>query len=155
MQIRRFQIGDGEAVKKLITGIMDSEFSEDKPAFSPADLEKLQNSYGGLGEAFFVAEDKGAIVGTVGVKREDERVALIRRIFVAPAYRKKGIGSLLLNRAMQFCHEVGYRELVFRTTSRMGGAMELFKKEGFQSRAKIPIGQLELLKFVYSVKGKV
>lgn len=133
---------------------MDLEFSEDKLAFPSEDLDGLEISYGRLGEVFFVAEDGRKVVGTVGVKREDNRVALIRRIFVAPEYRKKQIGIRLVNRALDFCREVGYRELVFKTTSRMGGAIELVKKVGFQSRAKIPLGQVELLKFSMSLDGR-
>ncbi len=133
---------------------MDSEFQAEKAAFAFEDLDELNNSYGNLGEAFFVAEEGKRIIGTVGVKRENERVALLRRIFVDPEYRKKKIGLRLLNRAVEFCEEVGYRELVFRTTSRMVGAIELVQRQGFQPRAKVPMGQIELLKFTRSLKGQ-
>lgn len=151
IHIRRFAIADKGAIKKLISAIMDSEFREDKPAFSIDDLENLENHYGSLGEAFFVAEDGQKIIGTAAVKREDDRIAIIRRIFVAPEYRKKQIGIKLLTRAIEFCKEVGYRELVFRTTSRMTGAIALVKKQGFQSRARVPMGHVELLKFTLSL----
>lgn len=154
VKIRRLEPRDGDAVRKLITRIMDEEFPEDKGAFSAEDLDALSESYGRLGEAFFVAEDGRKVVGTVGVKREDERLALVRRIFVAPEYRKRKIGLELLNRAIEFCNEVGYQELIFKTTSRMSGAIGLVKKRGFQSRAKVPMGRLELLKFGLSLREK-
>lgn len=154
VQIRRFVIEDKEAIKKLISAIMDAEFSEDKPVFTIGDLENLENHYGGLGEAFFVAENGRKIVGTAAVKREDDRIAIIRRIFVSPEYRNKHIGIKLLERAIEFCKEVGYRELVFRTTSRMTGAIALVKKQGFQSRARVPMGHVELLKFTLSLDSK-
>ena len=154
VQIRRFEARDETAVKQVINQIMDEEFQNDKAAFPQEDLESLNGSYGKLGEAFFVAEEGKRIVGTVGVKREDDRVAFLRRIFVAPEYRRKKIGLQLLNRAIQFCEEVGYRELVLKTTSRMTDAIELVKGRGFQSRAKVPMGRLELLKFALSLKGK-
>ena len=154
VQIRRFEIDDKEPIKKLITGIMDVEFLEDKVAFSVDDLENLENHYGNFGEAFFVAEDGKKIVGTAAVKREYNRISLIRRIFVAPDYRKKRIGFRLLHRAIEFCKEVGYRELTFRTTSRMTAAIELMKKQGFQSRARVPMGGVELLKFTLSLETK-
>ena len=154
VQIRRYEKQDAEAVKKLITEIMDGEFREEKAALSLDDLENLENSYGNLGEAFFVAEDGRKIVGTVAIKREDDRVALIRRIFVAPEYRKRQIGLRLLDHAVEFCREVGYRELIFKTTSRMSAAIELVKKRDFQSRAKVSLGRIELLKFSLSLEGK-
>ena len=154
VQIRRFESRDCESVKKLIDQIMDQEFQQEKAAFSVDDLDALQTSYGKLGEAFFVAEEGKKLIGTVGVKREDDRIALIRRIFVAPEYRKKQIGLRLLNRALDFCEEVGYRELVFKTTSRMSGAIELMRKAGFQSRAKVQMGPVELLKFSLSLEKR-
>jgi len=36
----------------------------------------------------------------------------------------------------------------------MAASIELVKKVGFQSRAKIPLGQVELLKFSLSLEGK-
>ena len=154
VQIRRLEKQDAEAVKKLISGIMNGEFREEKAVLSLEDLENLGASYGNFGEAFFVAEEGRKIVGTVAVKREDDRIALIRRIFVAPEYRMKQIGFRLLDRAIEFCKEVGYRELIFKTTSRMSAAIELVKKRGFQSRAKVPLGPMELLKFSLSLEGK-
>ena len=154
VQIRRFEARDGEEVRRLINEIMNGEFDEEKAVFSSEDLDTLQESYGKLGEAFFVAEEGNKIVGTVGVKREDDRIALIRRIFVASEFRRKKIGLRLLNRAIEFCQEVGYRELIFKTTSKMTDAIELVKGRGFQSRAKVPMGRLELLKFSLSMKGE-
>lgn len=154
VQIRHFEQQDTEAIKKLINQIMDGEFQDEKVVFSQDDLDSLHDSYGKLGEAFFVAEDGKKLVGTVGVKREDDRIALIRRVFVDPEYRNKQIGLRLLSRALDFCKEVGYRELVFKTTSRMSGAIELVKKLGFQSRAKVPLGKIELMKFSLSLEGR-
>lgn len=148
-QIRRFENRDAESVKELVLQIMDSEFRDEKSAFSFEDLDHLKESYGSLGEAFFVAEAGKKLVGTIGVKREDERVALLQRIFVSPEYRNKKVGLRLLNRAIEFCGEVGYRDLVFKTTSRMTGAIDLFKKRGFQTRGKVSLGKLELIKLTF------
>lgn len=154
VHIRHFDHKDAEAIKKLINQIMDGEFRDEKAVLSLDDLDSLKESYGRLGEAFFVAEDGKKLIGTVGVKREDDRIALIRRVFVAPEYRNKQIGLRLLNRALDFCKEVGYRELVFKTTSRMSSSIELVKRLGFQSRAKVPLGKVELLKFSLSLEGR-
>jgi len=154
VKIRRLEERDTTAVKNLIHEIMNGEFQAEKAVFVHDDLDSLMDSYGRLGEAFFVAEDGRRVVGTIGVKREDERVALIRRVFVAPEYRKRKIGSQLLNRAIEFCEEVGYDDVVFKTTSRMSGAIELFKNRGFKPRAKVPVGKEELLKFSMALKGE-
>lgn len=148
MTIRRFVDGDHDDVVRLIKGVMSQEFAQDAYAYPTADLDTIADTYGGLGEAFFVAVDGSKVVGTVGVKKEDERIALLRRVFVSPDYRGQKIGTKLIARALQFCEEVGYEEFVFRTTSRMTQAIELCKKNGFVQRAKIQLGPIELFKFV-------
>ena len=106
-----------------------------------------------MGEAFFIAQEDGRVVGTVGIKREDKRAAFLRRLFVLPAYRHKRIGSALIDRAVQFCREVGYDEVVFKTTSTMQRAIELCKRKGFIQRARLDLGSIQLFKFALFLKN--
>ena len=152
IKIRRFNPGDENSIKELILQIMNTEFGEDASAYPTEDIEDLERSYGGLGEAFFVALDDEKIVGTVGIKKEDKRVALLRRLFVAAPYRQRQIGIKLIDQAIQFCHQVGYEEIVFKTTSRMERAIKVCQKQGFIQRAKIDLGQIQLLKFSLSIR---
>jgi len=109
----------------LIQGILNQEFPDETEAYPPHDLGNLLDSYGKLGEAFFIAICDNQVVGTVAVKREDDRVALLRRLFAHPDFRGSGIGEKLIERAVEFCKEVGYDELMFKTTSTMVKAIKL------------------------------
>ncbi|MCM8774953.1 MAG: GNAT family N-acetyltransferase [Candidatus Omnitrophica bacterium] len=149
--IRRFAEEDQKAVKDLVVKIMNQEFREDMAAYPTDDLDDVSKTYGGISEAFFVAVDGDRVVGTVAIKKEDDRVALLRRLFVDTPYRNQRIGMRLIDRALQFCSEVGYGEVVFRTTSRMEGAIQLCRKCGFSPRAKLQLGSFELLKFSLSI----
>lgn len=162
--IRRSTQEDDEAVLDLISSIMDSEFHEVKHAYPAEDVECIEKAYGGIGEAFFVAVDNksGKVVGTVAIKKEDGRIALLRRLFVAPTHRNLKIGKRLIDRALDFCREVGYEEVVFKTTSKMSGAIDLCRKNSFVQRAHIVLGPIELIKLslclrkaVHAVKEKV
>lgn len=151
--IRRFSSNDGQAVKDLILTVMDQEFHESKTAYPVNDLDDINVTYGGIGDAFFVAMQGEKVVGTVAVKKEDERIALLRRLFVAASYRKRQIGLKLLDRALQFCQEAGYEEIIFRTTSKMEGAAKICQKCGFIPREKLALGDAELLKFTLSLRN--
>lgn len=151
--IRRFTPADGPSVQALITGIMDQEFRDAKAAYPTDDIQHIESNYGGLGEAFFVAVNGSKVVGTVAIKKEDERVALLRRLFVDASLRKQQLGVKLVDRALKFCDEVGYDEIIFKTTSQMVGAVKLCQKCGFVQRAKIQLGGLELLKFSLPVRS--
>jgi len=153
--IRRSAKQDESAVVDLITGIMDKEFHDAKHAYPIEDVECIDKAYGGIGEAFFVAIDNqtNKVVGTVAVKKEDERVALLRRLFVAPSHRNQKIGKRMIDRALEFCREVGYQEIVFKTTSKMSSAIDLCVKNGFTQRAHIVLGPVELIKLALGLGG--
>ena len=153
--IRRFENSDGPLVRELISSIMDAEFHAVKSAYPTDDISHIEQSYGGLGEAFFVALNGSKVIGSVAIKKEDDRVALLRRLFVDPAFRKQQIGIKLIDRALKFCDEVGYKEIIFKTTSQMEGAAKLCQKCGFVQRAKLSLGNVELLKFSLSLRNGV
>ncbi len=153
MSIRRCLPEDGTPVKELISQIMNAEFSDSQSAYPTGDLENIPHSYGGFGEAFFVAINGNKIIGTVGIKKEDERVALLRRLFVATPYRRQQIGLKLIEHALQFCDEVGYDEVIFKTTSQMEGAIKACQKKGFVQRAKIKLREVELMKFAFFIRN--
>ena len=135
--IRRFNSPDAKCVRSLITQIMNEEFRDETAAYPNDDLEDILRTYGAPGEAFFVASQGDKIVGTVAIKKEDDRLALMRRLFVAPSHRKQQLGLKLIDRALGFCQEMGYAEVIFRTTSRMEGANKICQKCGFVPRAKL------------------
>lgn len=153
ISIRRFQSEDQKPVCQLISEIMNQEFHEEKAAYPSEDLENIPRAYGGLGEAFFVAAQNGEIIGTAAIKKEDDRVALLRRLFVSPDHRRQQIGLKLIDRALKFCEEMGYQEVVFKSTSRMEGAIQICKRRGFTPRTKLKLGAVELLKFSLSLRN--
>lgn len=155
MEVRKINKEEHQAALELITDVMKSEFPSDSGVYPLSDVSDISQAYGHIGEAFFVMVDKQKIIGTVAVKREDERTAFLRRIFVHKGYRGKKYGKKLLERAIGFCSEVGYQEIIFKTTSTMKSAIGLCVKQGFVERAKIDLGDIELLKFTLLLKDNI
>jgi hypothetical protein len=56
---------------------------------------------------------------------------------------------------LEFCREVGYEEVVFKTTSKMSGAIDLCLKNGFAQRAHLVLGPIELIKLSLSLREDV
>jgi GNAT superfamily N-acetyltransferase len=150
--IRKFVTEDAEQVRSLISSIMTTEFPEQQKNYPLTDIEDIGKAYGNIGEAFFVGLFGEEIIGTVGVKQEDERTALVRRIFVKPEYRSRRYGVRLLEEAINFCKVVGYQEIIFKTTSNMEKAIQLCLKKGFVEKARVDIGDIELFKFALFLK---
>lgn len=148
MKIRKFIETDGPRVKELILSILETEYPFDRKAYSDTDLENIGATYGGPRDTFFVVETENKIIATAGIKEESSDTALLRRVFVDPNERRKGYGSRLLDEAIKFCKEVGYRQLVFRTTDKMLQAIELCKKKGFKEIEKLDLGGFFIHKFI-------
>ncbi len=152
IEIRKIRKGEEKPAKELIESVMGGEFPGATQSYPADDLNSLHDHYGGLGEAFFVAVDNDKVVGTVAVKKDDERNALLRRIMVNPNYRKQRIGYKLMQKAIQFCLEVGYQEIVFRATEDMKAAGKLCQDNGFQEKARIPVGGNALVMYKLFLK---
>jgi putative acetyltransferase len=137
--LRRFEAKDAKGVKDLILTILTREYPFDRSVYSDSDLEKISENYSGPKDSFFVVEDGADIVGTVGIKEDSREDALLRRLFVDPKHRRKGYGARLLDRAVEFAKEKGYKRIFFRCTDRMAAAMKLCEAKGFKEKDSLEV----------------
>jgi len=82
-------------------------------------------------QAFWVA-DTGPVVGMVGVEHHEREAAELRRMAVAAAHRRKGIGRELLGTAETFSREQGYRRMVLSTSQLQAAARALYEASGYR-----------------------
>ncbi|MCX5680200.1 MAG: GNAT family N-acetyltransferase [Candidatus Omnitrophica bacterium] len=137
--LRQFRSQDSQGVKDLILTILTREYPFDRSAYSDSDLDKIAETYSGHKDSFFVVEENGNIVGTVGIKEDSAEDALLRRLFVDPKHRKLGYGSELLEMAIKFARERGYERIFFRCTDRMAAAMKLCRSKGFKEKDSLEV----------------
>jgi ribosomal protein S18 acetylase RimI-like enzyme len=86
----------------------------------------------------FVAEEDGAVAGFVGVLArvvpapdEGQAYAYVSDLVVLPAYRRRGIGRALLERAEVYAREMGARALRVGVLVKNEAAGRLYRKIGF------------------------
>ena len=145
--IRPSQPADAPQIVSLVSGILGREFPGDQRAYPAEDLQRISDHYQGPGSTFLVAEEGRRIVGTRGVKQEDPKTAILRRLFVDPECRGKGVGTLLLKQALEFCRSQGFREVVIRTSSNMQQAIRLCCGLGFKEQGRWTLGDVTLVRF--------
>ena len=150
--LRNYKPSDAQGVKDLILSILTKEYPFDKSVYSDSDLDKIGEVYGGKNDAFFVVDEEGVIVGTAGVKEDAPGDALLRRLFVDEKHRRRGYGTGLLDRALAFCLEKGYRHVIFRCTDRMTDAMNLCLKKGFVETENLEVSGFRIHKLVLNIK---
>ena len=150
-ELRKFKKEDAAGVKDLILMVLENEYPFDRAAYSDSDLDRIGEIYGGPRESFFVVEEKDGIVGTVGIKEETNEEALLRRLFVDLKHRRLGYGSELLNEAIDFCKEKGYKRVSFRCTDRMADAMRLCMKKGFSETENLEVSGFRIHKLEFKI----
>jgi ribosomal protein S18 acetylase RimI-like enzyme len=67
----------------------------------------------------------------VGVRKIDESIAELKRMYVKPLYQRNGIGQSLLNESLTFAKAAGYNKIRLDTLEHMVPAMNLYLNNGF------------------------
>jgi pimeloyl-ACP methyl ester carboxylesterase/ribosomal protein S18 acetylase RimI-like enzyme len=80
---------------------------------------------------WLVAYQDGRAVGCAGLKRIDEQVAEIKRIYVAPEARGSGVARALLSRLEQVAQGIGYQLVRLDTGAKQPASVALFGSHGY------------------------
>jgi DNA-binding MarR family transcriptional regulator/GNAT superfamily N-acetyltransferase len=83
-------------------------------------------------EAGFVAERDGAVLGSVFVVPEADDVARLRVLYVEAAARGIGLGKRLVDLAVAFARDAGYRKLRLWTHEFQTPARKIYQAAGFR-----------------------
>ncbi|HEY6694833.1 MAG TPA: GNAT family N-acetyltransferase [Solirubrobacteraceae bacterium] len=81
---------------------------------------------------FVVLEDECRAVAGGGVRRLDDGVAEIKRMFVVPSARGAGHGRRLLDALEDAARDLGYRRVRLDTAPSMTTAMEMYRRSGYR-----------------------
>jgi DNA-binding MarR family transcriptional regulator/GNAT superfamily N-acetyltransferase len=92
-------------------------------------------NYDGKRERCWIAERDGKNVGCVLLVKETEEVARLRLLLVEPKARGLGIGARLVEEALRFAREAGYRSVTLWTHSVLAAARHVYERAGFKLTA--------------------
>jgi ribosomal protein S18 acetylase RimI-like enzyme len=114
-----------------------------------ADIDNLHEGYfDDEGQsAFWVAVYGGVVIGMVGVQRTADNAAEVRRLRVRGNFRRRGVGAILMEKALAFCRRQGYLKVVLDVRIERGPAIALFQKFGFKHGRTREIAGRKLLDF--------
>ncbi len=96
-----------------------------------ADASALPGPYAPPSGALFVATITGNPAGCVAFKRLDGETCEVKRMFVDPAFRKRGIARALMLKLLERAYERGYRRVRLGTLHTMTAAQALYRDLGF------------------------
>ena len=83
-------------------------------------------------ERLWIAEKDSQIVGSIAMVQVDENTAQLRWFILMDAARGQVIGRKLINQAIQFCRDAGYKQILLWTASQLDAAKYLYESSGFE-----------------------
>ena len=84
--------------------------------------------------ALFIAYYNAIPVGCIALQPLKEvQTCEMKRLYVAPAYRKLGVGDALVKVLLQEAQSLGYTTMKLDTLERLQAAIRLYQKFGFET----------------------
>ncbi len=80
-----------------------------------------------------VAYDHGRSVGCGAIKEYAAKTMEIKRMYVSPGNRKKGVATKILSELEQWARELSYPRCILETGKRQPEAIGLYQKNGYTS----------------------
>ncbi|WGG44698.1 GNAT family N-acetyltransferase [Rossellomorea sp. DA94] len=123
-----------EHVIKLILYVQNVEYQVGIRVEEQPDILDIQMNYINNGGNFWVAlNDNEEVVGTIGLQKENNEVAVLKKFFVYKDYRGKeyGIGTDLYKELIEFAKKNGFSKIVLDTPAKATRSHSFYKKVGF------------------------
>ncbi|TGQ17743.1 MULTISPECIES: GNAT family N-acetyltransferase [unclassified Mesorhizobium] len=85
----------------------------------------------GLDTTVFIARDNGLAVGCGALKRHDEAIGEVKRMYTRPSHRGQKIGAEIVGRVEALARHEGLTRLVLETGDRHPAAWTVYERAGF------------------------
>ena len=136
--IRGFQDSDAPRVRELFIAVnrllappdMREAFERYIERALREEIERIAEYYRHGG--FWVAIEADALVGTFGLEPAGPRAMELRRMYVAPSARRRGVGRAMLRYAEEETRRRGCDKLKLSTAQIQKEAIALYKRAGYR-----------------------
>ncbi len=88
--------------------------------------------YGQSYNFWYATDDKGRIIGSIGLKKVDNQHAEVKKFFVTKEYRGKGVAQKLLETLLKAASKHQFDFLVLGTVDTLKAAHRFYNKYGFE-----------------------
>ena len=95
------------------------------------DVDDFQQAYNENHGLFLAVLDDGKLVGTGAIKKMDETIAELKRLWLLEEYHGQKIGYQVVLRLLDFARAQGYKKVRLQTGSQQTRALQFYKRFGF------------------------
>ena len=106
-------------------------FQELGKTFEPSGRHGFYNDIGSSFDTFYCLMDEDQLVGTVGLKKISDDTVELKAMYLDQSYRGKGLGRLLMDKAVESAKRSGYKRMVLDSMSQYKDALRLYERTGF------------------------
>jgi putative acetyltransferase len=100
------------------------------------ELAGLPGDYAPPGGRLLLAELSGELAGCVALHKFDNDICEMKRLYLRPKFRGKGLGRILAEAIIAEAHQIGYRRMRLDTVGPvMQDAVAMYRKLGFREIA--------------------
>jgi GNAT superfamily N-acetyltransferase len=128
-RIRR-TAGDDPVALALVEAMLAEIGNLYDPGLGPI-TEATPDELSPPGGGFVVLEEAGRPVAGGGVRRLDGRACEIKRMYVVPEARGRGLGVLLLRALEDLARDLGYAVARLDTGAKQPGARRMYERAGY------------------------
>ena len=97
------------------------------------ELRSLPGKYAPPDGRLLIAFDGDSAAGCIALRRFDATRCEMKRLYVSPTYRGRGLGVLLIEKVMDEARRIGYEKMLLDTyPPKMEKAVKLYVSHGFR-----------------------
>lgn len=90
---------------------------------------------------WYAVDDKGKIIGSIGLKQVGPAIGEVKKMFVRKEYRSVGVSQKLLETLIKAAQKHGFKTLVLGTVEKLTRAHRFYEKYGFKQIQKSNLPQ--------------
>lgn len=127
---------DCQQIKQLIYSVLLEYGLNPDPQQTDLDLEDIDlhytNNHGYFGILRSGQRANDSVIATVGLRKVNATTCELRKMYMAPNIRGRGLGKQLLQFALTKAATLGYQHVTLETASPLVEAIALYKNYGFK-----------------------
>lgn len=136
MKIRNITQEDNPHIAAIIRSCLE-EFNANKcgTVYFDASTDHLYELFQTPNSIYFIAEEEGKILGGGGIfpsRGLPEDTCELVKMYLLPECRGKGIGAAIINKAIDFAREKGFKRIYLESMPELKKAISVYEKFGFE-----------------------